>query len=116
MSDPREPHAYESSEELDALWDTDLTDEQLAWSPAGGTDLWEQALPWKCERWPKALDGHPVDVIALTNGAGPDWDWRALAYWIRALGPAWRVHLRHGGRIDLIAPAAPPTETHTDPT
>jgi hypothetical protein len=93
---------YQPSEEPEALWGEDLTDAQRAWLPTVKEDLWAQVLPWKCESAPFVLDGVPVRVIELVNGAEPSWDWRTVAFWKRALGPGWRVHLRHPGRVDLI--------------
>lgn len=96
------PPTYRPSDEPEALWSEDLTDAQRAWLPPAGTDLWQQVLPWKNELITATLDGEYVQVAQLTNGADPTWDWRTVAFWARALGPGWRVHLRHPGRIDLI--------------
>jgi len=93
---------YEPSRELEALWGEDLVEDERAWLPAVRDDLWHQVLPWKSESTVALLEGGQVQVIRLTNGADPVWDWRTVAFWVRALGPGWRVHLRHPGRIDLI--------------
>jgi hypothetical protein len=94
---------YRPSEEPEALWDEDLTDSQRAWLPTDKDDLWQQVLPWRSESTTRVLEGLPVRVVELVNGAEATWDWRTVAFWVRALGPGWRVHLRHPGRVDLIS-------------
>lgn len=102
------PSAYQPSQEPEALWGTDLSDEQRGWMPTTGTEVWTQVLPWKSETTTASVDGKPHQVIELTNGADPSWDWRTVALWVRALGTGWRVHLRHPGRIDLLCPTSHP--------
>lgn len=95
---------YLPSPDPAAMWDTDLTEQQQRWVPATADDLWKYVLPWRCERTVQRLDDREVDVIRLTEGAGPSWDWHTVAYWTAMLGATWRVHLRDGARCDLIAP------------
>jgi hypothetical protein len=99
---------YVASQEPEALWDRDLDQDQRGWRPDSGAALWRQVLPWRCESSVGELDGEVAEVIELTN-AEPSWDWRTISFWSTALGPGWRVHLRHPGRVDLIrSPAEPP--------
>jgi hypothetical protein len=100
--------AYVASRDTAAMWDTDLEPDRGGWRPGDGEGLWRQVLPWRCERTIAELDGQLVEVVELTNGAEPAWDWRTVSFWVTALGPGWRVHLRHSGRIDLIRPAVRP--------
>jgi hypothetical protein len=94
--------SYVPSEHAEALWDQDLSPERHGWQPGSGDELWRRVLPWRCERSVAELDGKVVEVVQLTNGADPSWDWRTVSFWAATLGPRWRVHLRHAGRVDLI--------------
>ena len=105
---------YLPSADPAAMWDRDLTEQQQRWEPVTADDLWNCVLPWRCERTVERIDGRAVDVIMLTEGAGPPWDWRTVAYWTAMLGATWRVHLRNGARCDLIAPRQPEAATADD--
>lgn len=98
---------YVPSRHAEALWDHDLADGRLSWQPGSVEELWRQVLPWRCERLTAELDGEVVAVVELTNGDEPSWDWRTVSFWAAALGPSWRVHLRHSGRVDLLGPSQP---------
>jgi hypothetical protein len=101
---------YVPSQHTEAMWDRDLEPTRRGWRPGSGDELWRQVLPWKSERTIAELEGEVVEVVELTNGAEPSWDSRTVSFWATALGPQWRVHLRHPGRVDLIRPAVQPAE------
>jgi hypothetical protein len=107
--DGREPAlAYVPSDDPGSLWGGELGPDRVGWRPTVGEQLWRQILPWRCERTTARLGGDVVAVVELTNGVEPAWDWRTVSFWTAALGPAWRVHLRHAGRLDLISPSERP--------
>ena len=67
--------AYAASEDAEGMWDTDLGPDHGDWRATSAAELWRQVLPWRCERTIAQLDGQLDEVVELTNGAEPAWDW-----------------------------------------
>lgn len=84
------------------VWDTDLTNTQLAWGVSTDLDVY-WVMPGKVSTHLLKLDGQPMYALSCTN-YNNDWDWRVVAFWKMALPTFWRVVLHEPGWMHLMRP------------